>query len=395
MLPWLEIIAGASLALWIYLLGFRGDFWLTGEMLPKRPRRLEAWPQVMAIVPARNEADVIGETISALLTQAYPIPLSVILVDDQSDDGTAEAARRAAEEAAGGERLTIVNGTTRPDGWVGKVWALQQGVAEAERTGGNASAFYWFTDADIVHDLHCLRRLVAKAVTSERDIVSLMVKLSCRSFWERLLIPPFVFFFKKLYPFKWVNRDKSKVAGAAGGCVLVRREALEGAGGLSEMKGALIDDCTLADLIKSNGRDDRGHLWLGLTETSHSVRGYDGLSGIWSMVARSAYTQLDFSVLKLIGTMIGMTLMYLLPPLLALTFPLHGSGIAFALGIAAWVAMMIAFTPTLRFYGQSIFMAPLLPVGAALYTAMTLDSARAHWRGEGGKWKGRVQGNAA
>ncbi len=387
----LPALAGLSLAIWLYLLCARGGFWLTRERLDGEPAGRAVWPAVVAIVPARNEAEVIGRSIGSLLSQDYPGRLDVILVDDHSSDGTADLARQAAEASPRGDRLIVVCAAPLPPDWVGKLWAMSEGLRQADAAAPEAS-LVWFTDADIAHDPASLRRLVAKAEDERRDLVSLMVLLSCEGFWERLLIPPFVFFFQMLYPFAWVNDRRRRIAAAAGGCVLVRREALRSAGGLRPIRDAIIDDCALARQIKGGGSGGRS-LWLGLTESVRSIRGYQGLGGIWSMVARSAYAQLGYSPVLLGLTLLGMAAVYLAPPLMLLTYPLHGDVLAAALGTAAWLLMSIAIWPTLRLYGQPVALAPLLPLAAAFYCAMTLDSALAHGRGRGGAWKGRTQGH--
>jgi hopene-associated glycosyltransferase HpnB len=383
----LPALAALGLAAWASLLVARGGFWLARERIDTPPDRAR-WPAVVAIVPARNEADVIGRSIRSLLDQDYPGPFHIVLVDDHSRDGTAEIARDVARAHPQGARLTIHRAAPLPPGWVGKIWALFQGLRRADDI--SQAPFVWLTDADIEHDSANLRRLVARAESENRALVSLMVLLSCAGFWERLLIPPFVFFFQKLYPFAWVNDPKRRTAAAAGGCVLVRRAALDAAGGLEAIKAEIIDDCALARRVKAAGH---ASLWLGLTTEVRSIRPYEGLAGIWSMVARSAYTQLRHSPWRLAGTVLGMALVYIAPPLLVLTYPLHGQALAAALGGLAWLLMSIAVLPTLRLYGQPARLAPLLPLAALLYSAMTLDSGLAHRRGRGGAWKGRVQGN--
>lgn len=390
------VLAALSLAAWIWLLLFHGMFWRIREHLDDAPAPSEpaAWPTVVAICPARNEAAVIAPAILSLLSQDYPGRFHVILVDDSSEDGTAEVAAASADARDKADRLDIVRAPAPPPGWAGKLWALQRGI-EAARASEPEAPWLWFSDADIVASPTILRRLVAKARRDDLDLASLMVELSCRSFWERLLIPPFVFFFRKLYPFARVNDPRNPTAAAAGGCMLVRREALERAGGIERVRGALIDDCTLAGLIKREGRAEGGRIWLGQTRSSRSIRPYEGIAGIWRMVARSAYTQLRHSPLLLIGTLLGMFVIYLVPPLTVLLLPLHGDALAVALALAAWLAMSAAFWPTLRFYGQPDWVAPLLPIAASLYSAMTVDSALDHWRGRGGRWKGRVEASPA
>jgi hopene-associated glycosyltransferase HpnB len=387
-------VAGTSLGVWLVLLLARGGFWRARERLDRTAPERSSWPAVVAVVPARNEVEVIGRTIRALVEQDYPGPLAVILVDDHSEDGTAMAAMTAAEAGGRAARLTIVPSRALPAGWTGKLWALSEGLRHAQDIAPEAS-FVWFTDADIAHDPRSLRRLVHKAESENRDLVSLMVLLSCGGFWEKLLIPPFVFFFAMLYPFAWVNDPRRRTAAAAGGCMLLRRAALARAGGLAPIRAAIIDDCALARLVKRKGGEGGGSIWLGLTSDVRSVRPYEGLAGVWSMVKRSAYDQLAYSALLLTLTVLGMAIVYVVPPLVLLAYPLHGQGLAAGVAALAWLLMSVAFWPTLRLYRQPAWMAPLLPLAGLLYAAMTVDSALAHARGRGGAWKGRVQGGAA
>ena len=389
----LLLLALLSLLIWVYLLTLRGGFWRSAERLPATggSEERESWPGVTAVVPARNEADVIGESLTSLLMQDYPGPLSVILVDDHSDDGTGRIAREAAENSASDAGFALLSAAALPKGWTGKLWALHQGSQQA----GADSAYLWFSDADIYQPPDALRRLVAKAESERRDLVSLMVALSCTGWWERLLIPPFIYFFQKLYPFAWVKNPKRATAAAAGGCVLIRRDALTRIGGIAAIRDALIDDCTLAGAVKKARPAGSNGIWLGLAEGARSIRPYSGLGIIWDMVARSAYNQLRHSPLLLAGTLVGMVLTYLVPPLLLLTWPWHHDGPAALVGAVTWLLMALSLLPTLMLYGQSAWLAPLLPLAAALYSAMTFDSALRHWRGRGGQWKGRVQDHHA
>ena len=388
----LVAVAALSLTVWLVLIFARGGFWRARERLPDSAAELGLWPPVVAVVPARNEAEVIGRTIRSLVRQDYPGELAVVLVDDHSADRTALIAQEAANQSGRADRLTVIGSRPLPEGWTGKLWALSEGVGHANRERPGA-AFIWFTDADIEHDSLSLRRLVAKAEREDRDLVSLMVLLNCEGFWEKLLIPPFVFFFAMLYPFAWVNHPRRRIAAAAGGCVLLRRAALERAGGLSPIRGAIIDDCALARHIKTGGRAGGSAIWLGLTERLRSIRPYEGLPGLWPMVVRSAYTQLGRSPVMLVLTVLGMAVVYLAPPILVLMYPWHGSGAAAALAALAWILMSLAIWPTLQLYRQSLWLAPLLPISALLYCGMTLHSAFAHYRGRGGAWKGRLQGS--
>jgi hopene-associated glycosyltransferase HpnB len=379
-------LSGFGLAAWLYLLLARGGFWRADIReeadVPHDPAE---WPSVIAVVPARNEADVIANSLSSLLNQDNSEPLKVFLVDDQSDDGTKDAARTAAEEVGASDRLTILNGELLPQGWTGKLWAMKQGVAQASSLA-EPPRYLLLTDADIAYEPDVIRRLVARAEAGSLMLTSLMVKLRCESLAERALIPAFVFFFQMLYPFAWTNRRGSTMAAAAGGCMLVRRDALEAAGGIEAIRSSLIDDCALGRIMKK-----RGPIWLGLTESVHSLRPYPGLGDIRRMVSRSAYDQLNYSPLLLAGTVAGMLLTYLLPPL----FAIFGAGVAQAIGALTWGLMSLAFLPIVRFYRLSPFWAAALPVIATLYMVFTLDSAVQHWRGRGGLWKGRVQARRA
>jgi hopene-associated glycosyltransferase HpnB len=372
-------VAAISLVIWLYLLFGRGFFWL--ERPPPAPPAPPRRPAIVAVIPARDEAATIGETVASLLRQDYAGDLDIVLVDDHSSDGTGAVARAAAHAAGGVERLTIVPARQLPAGWTGKMWAVAEGLRHVEASG-SAAELVLLTDADIAHHTGNLAGLVARIKNDGLDLASLMVNLNCETFAERALIPAFVFFFAMLYPFAWVGDPRRRVAGAAGGCMLVRRSALDRIGGVAGVRAALIDDCALAARIKPDGK-----IWLGLAAETRSLRRYEGLGDIWRMIARTAYSQLGYSPLLLAGTVLGMVVTYLAPPVLALT----GSGAAAYIAGVAWSAMTIAFAPILRVYRQPLVIAPLLPVIAAFYLAATIDSARRHWQGKGGEWKGRVQ----
>jgi hopene-associated glycosyltransferase HpnB len=370
-----------ALAIWLYLLAARGGFWLARERDDRKAFSPPArWPSVVAVVPARNEADVIAQSLKSLMQQDYPGPFRVVLVDDGSDDGTATVAR----EVSAGERLKVLRGAAVPTGWTGKLWALQQGVQHAA-TSGEAPDYLLLTDADIGHARDNLRSLVALAEREGRVLVSLMAQLSCTSWAERFLVPAFVFFFQMLYPFAWVAQKERKLAAAAGGCVLVQCGALARAGGIAAIRSEIIDDCALARRLKAVGP-----IWLGLTKRARSLRPYGGFREIGRMVSRSAYAQLGYSPLLLAGTVAGMVLTYLMAPMLTL----FGSGLAQAMGLCAWLLMAIAFQPMLRFYRVSPLWGVALPAIAAAYTLFTVQSALEVWRGRGGMWKGRVQAMA-
>jgi len=376
------VLASAALVVWLYLIAGRAAFWRACVRDEGDDHAdPQDWPRIVAVVPARNEAEMIAPTLGSLLKQDYPGVFSVILVDDQSTDGTAQTATAAAVHAGVPERLAVLNGAPLPAGWSGKLWAMKQGVTHAD-TRPKTPDYLLFADADIVFSPDSLRRLVARAHAHGYVLTSWMVKLRCESFAERALIPAFVFFFQMLYPFAWVNRPGSPTAAAAGGCMLVRGDALARAGGIEAIRGTLIDDCALGRKLKSVGP-----IWLGLTENAHSLRPYSGVSGIGRMVSRSAYDQLRYSPVLLTGAVAGLALTFFVPPL----FALFGTGLPQIIGIAAWVMMAFAFVPILRFYGVSPVWGIALPVIAAFYLTFTLDSAYQHARGRGGMWKGRVQ----
>lgn len=365
-------------------------------------------PVVCAVMPARNEADMVPRSIRSLLQQEYAGSFHIVLVDDHSTDGTGAIAQQIAETMGKAEQLTVIQAAELPPGWTGKLWAMEQGDRYVQ-TLLPPPDYLLFTDADIEHDRHNLSQLVAKALQDELEMVSLMVLLRCDSFWEKLLIPAFVFFFQKLYPFPLVNNPNSRVAAAAGGCLLIRREALKRIGGLQILRQALIDDCSLAKAVKSTANDRQNSrneppahptaplptahapgIWLGLTQTTRSLRPYHSLGTIWNMVARTAYTQLNYSPLLLLGTLVGMALVYLVAPIAAFTGLLTANGWLSAAGWVGWALMTLAYLPTIRLYGLSLWWAATLPAIALLYTLMTVDSALRHWRGQGGAWKGRV-----
>ena len=378
-------LALLSLAAWIYLVAFRGRFWRCDQVLAADAPAPAAWPDVVAVVPARDEAAAIGQSIASLLDQDYPGRFGIVLVDDSSNDGTGDAARSLASRHPRGARLTVVMGSPLPQGWAGKMWAVATGIRHAD-TAHPGAIYLWLTDADIAHAPGVLRALVAKAEAGRLDLTSVMAMLHCRSPWERRLIPAFVYFFQKLYPFPRVNDPRDAMAGAAGGCMLVRRAALKAVGGIEKIKSAVIDDCALGRELKRNGA-----IWLGLSRDVRSVRPYDGLAGIWQMVARSAYDQLDYNPLMLLGTAAGMAIAYLAPPLLVLSLPWHGNFVASLIAGAAWSLMAWSYGPTLLLYRLPPWQAPLLPAAVLLYDLMTLDSALAYYRGRGAYWKGRAQ----
>ena len=371
----MTVIAGLSAAIWLYLLLAHGAFWRARETdaapVPPPP----VWPAVTAIVPARDEAEVIGRSIGSLLAQDYLGAFRVILVDDGSSDGTAAIAQAAAGRD---DRLDIIPGSTPPAGWTGKLWALEQGTRHA----GDAPTYLWLTDADIVHAPDTLSSLVAHAQAKGLTLNSLMARLETGGFAERALIPAFVFFFQMLYPFARVNDPCNRMAAAAGGCLLVNRAAFARAGGHARIAHAIIDDCAMGRVLK-----EQGPIRLSLTSRSQSIRPYGGWREIGMMISRSAYAQLRYSPPLLIGTLLGMALVYLAPPAIAL----FGHGAARILSLATWIMMAIAFQPMLRFYRRSPWWGLALPAIAAFYAGATLFSAWRHWQGKGGMWKGRAQ----
>ena len=364
-------VAGVVAAvIWAYLLVAHGGYWLTTQRLPGHGT-LNDWPDVTAIVPARDEAGMLPHSLPTLLAQDYPGALEVLVVDDNSDDGTGEVARSLGAE--------VIDGKPREPGWAGKVWAMAQGLDAAKQHTG----YLLFTDADIAWDQGALKDLVQSAERDDRAMVSQMALLRTDTRWERFLVPAFVYFFAQLYPFRRVNSPRSRTAAAAGGCMLIRSEHLPS---LDPIKGALIDDVALGRLIKA--RQDR--TWLGLTTRVRSIRPYDTLDSLWRMVARSAYTQLRYSPAMLLGTVLGLTLVYLVPPAATIAGLAVGDPKTTTAGAAAWALMSVSYLPMLRLYRLSPLRAPALPAIALLYTAMTVDSARRYYAGRGGEWKGRT-----
>ncbi|CAA7620930.1 glycosyltransferase [Magnetospirillum sp. SS-4] len=372
-----------ALAAWGWLLTMRGGFWRV-EPAVRRPPPAE-WPEVVAVIPARDEATVIGDAVESLLSQNYPGRVSVVVVDDHSGDGTAEIAQARAESLGVAARLTVVRAPDLPPGWTGKMWAQHHGVATARALRPDAGLLL-LTDADIGHGKGELRHMVARLLGERLDMASLMVRLRARTLWEQAIVPAFVFFFRMLYPFSWVSDPRSTTAAAAGGYVLIRPAMLERIGGVKAVRDALIDDCTLAARVKEKG----GRLSLDLAEETVSLRGYDGPEGLWRMISRSAYTQLRHSPVLLAGTVASMLLVFVAPPLLALRG--HGGSTA---GALAWAAMTLAYLPMIRHYRLPPFWAPLLPAVALFYLGATIHSAVRYWQGGGGEWKGRIQDGLA
>jgi hopene-associated glycosyltransferase HpnB len=367
-------LAAICCAAWLYLIALHGRFWNSGPIL-QEDKTLSTDAKVAVVVPARDEAENIGSSIRSLLAQEYPGELSVILVDDNSTDGTAEIAASLPDQG----RLTIISGQPLPAGWSGKLWAVHQGLMQPE---AQRADYILLTDADIEHATSHMATLVREAEANGQDLVSEMVRLHCSTPAERALIPAFIFFFQMLYPFAWVADSHRAVAGAAGGTMLIRRAALERIDGVRGIRHHLIDDCALARQIKSSG----GKIWLGHAELARSLRVYADWHEIWNMIARTAYVQLGHSLLMLLGCIAGMGLLYVAPVLLTLS----GHGLTRVLAAAAWLIMAIAFQPTLRRYGRSPLWGVALPGVAIFYLGATITSAFRHHVGRGGGWKNRT-----
>jgi hopene-associated glycosyltransferase HpnB len=379
------ILAGISLAIWTGLTFFRAAFWQVrasdGDAVGQEP--LSRWPRVVAVVPARNEAETIERCVESLVRQDYAGELQLMVVDDHSEDGTGALASIAAQSAGKVARATILQAEDVQAGWTGKLWALHRGISNA---APSQPEYYWFTDADIVHSPDTLRRLVAKAESQRLDLASLMVLLQAKTIPEKLLIPAFLYFFLMLYPPKWIADRNVRTAGAAGGCILLRREILERIGGLSAIRAEVIDDCALAGAVKRSG----GSIWMGLTENSVSLRSYTTFGEIRDLIARTAFTQLRYSSLLLVGTIAGMLLTYVAPVI----FSFHTQPLIWRMSLAAWALMTLTYLPTVRFYRLSPLWAPLLPLAAIFYSYATCFSAVRYRMGRGGQWKGRAQAPA-
>jgi len=416
-------LSSICLSIWLYLTLARGLFWRLRPFDDDQAQHppLPNWPRVVAIVPARNEAATIGQTIAALLKQSYPGEFSMVVVDDHSEDGTAQIAQQVAAQNRSESPFSLHTASPLPPGWTGKLWALDEGVRQTasppnvRRAASHPNAFppklssraeqgicfspvdeaattnahdtnpsyFWFTDADVLHAPDILRRLVSRAEQNKLDLTSLMVLLQAKTLPERALIPSFLYFFLKLYPPRWIADARASTAGAAGGCVLLRREALERIGGLAAIRSEVIDDCALARAVKRSG----GTIWMGLTRISVSLRAYTTRAEIRDMIARTAFTQLRYSPLLLVATIAGLFLTYQAP--IALLFA-HNS-ITRILSLAAWLLMSLTFLPTVRFYRRSPLWAPLLPLAASFYAYATWLSAIRYWFNRGAQWKGRAQ----
>jgi hopene-associated glycosyltransferase HpnB len=397
-----NVLGIIALAIWLHLFFGRGWFWRVGKLNADRAtgETLSKWPSVVAVVPARNEAETIERVVSSLTRQDYAGEFSIVIVDDHSEDATASIARQVADENGAPGRVKVVSASALPDGWTGKLWALNEGVSSGGVTDSGVDSagvssvgpaagytdgpiYYWFTDADVSHAPDTLQRLLVRAEQEKLDLASLMVLLQAKTLPERALIPAFLYFFLMLYPPGWIADEELGTAGAAGGCILLKREALARIGGLAAIRGEVIDDCALAKAVKGSG----GKVWMGLTRKSESLRTYGTFGEIRDLIARTAFTQLRYSAPILVGTLAGMFLTYVAP--LVLLF-VHDST-ARTLGVVAWLLMTLSFLPTVRFYRLSTVWAALLPLTAMFYTYATWISAVRYWMGKGGLWKGRAQ----
>ena len=373
-----------SLIAWTFLFAGRGGFWCANQTLSPALLSDGELPSVIAIIPARDESLTIGMAVSSLANQSYTGKLLVIVVNDNSTDKTVDAALSAAASVGHSKKLIVVNGAPLKSGWTGKMWAVNQGIKQAVKINPNVD-YIFLTDADIVHDSGNLSRLVSKAKKDNLHLVSLMVRLRCKSFWEKLLVPAFVFYFQKLYPFSRVNSFSREEAAAAGGCMLVRRETLISVGGVQSIKGEVIDDCALAKLIKR-----KAPIWLGLaTDNTKSIRPYNNLVDFWKMVTRSAFVQLDNSIFQLVTAISSMFLLYWVPPI-GLIFGHFWTWHVSILAALICILMFGLYLPTLKLYKASSLWGPSIVFAGIIFTLMTLDSARNHWLGRRSLWKGRT-----
>jgi len=375
-------IAALSLLIWLYLFFFNGHFWQIwiADADARAVPPLERWPSVMAIVPARNEAASIEEAVKSLARQDYRGNFSITVVDDHSDDGTGDLARKAAADSGSRVPVEVLGAPQFVAAWKGKLWALQAGIDAA---AAKHVDFFWFTDADVVHGPETLTRLVSHAEREAYDLTSLMVLLQVDTFAEKLVIPPFLYFFLMLYPPRWIADPEARTAGAAGGCMLLRSTALARIGGLATIRGEVIDDCSLARAVKKSG----GRIWMGLTRKSTSQRHYVGFGELLDMIARTAFTQLNYSALRLLATLFGLLLTFVAPVVLALaTNPK-----VWLPALLAWCLMSASFLPTVVFYRLSPIWSPFLPIATIFYAYATFLSAARFWMGRGGQWKGRAQ----
>lgn len=374
----LYLVVVLSLILWLILFFFRGGFWCADQIIETEVENLETWPSVGIVIPARNEEKYITTALESLISQNYPGRFQITVVNDNSDDDTLGAIKKIKDQS-----ITVLNGSPLPKSWTGKLWALKQGIENSNKNNPDLD-YYLLTDADVKHSPETLRTLVAKAEQENLKLISLMVLLNCSYFWEKLLIPAFVFFFQKLYPFRWVNNPTKSAAGAAGGYILIRRPALESAGGVDTIASEIIDDCAIGQMIKQTGS-----IWLGLTKDVKSLRNYSNLSEIWAMVIRTAFVQLNYSITSLLVTISGMIIIYLIPPFTLVLGILLGEEFLISLAIICWIIMTTAYLPTHQLYKRPAWEALLLPIAAIIYSMMTIDSARRYWTKKHPSWKGR------
>lgn len=378
----LVVVAALALAIWIYLIVGRGGFWWAFKFDDLAPAsNVTTWPAIAVVVPARDEADGVADCVKSILGQPYPGELSMVLIDDQSQDGTAEIASEAAASIGASTRLTVLSGRPLPSGWTGKLWAVKQGLSLVEDRPVQPD-YVLLTDADIVYSGDVVMRLVARAQSEDLAMTSVMAMLRCESFAEKYLIPAFIFFFNMLYPFSWVRDRNSSTAAAAGGCILARWDALRNSGGTEAIRGSLIDDCALGARLKT-----QGPVWLGYSQNVRSVRASETVAEVGRMISRSAYAQLHYSLPLLIGVVVAMTVVFLAPAAITV----FGHDLSRECAAVAWLLMALAFQPTLRYYRQSALWGPALPAIALAYMVFTINSAVQHVQGRGGMWKGRAQ----
>lgn len=380
------------LVIWTYLGFFRYFFWrpivLSSNISTHPIKDL----QVFAVIPARNEAEVIKKTLLSVLQQDSPALKKIIVINDNSDDQTVTMINQLTKEYDPLNKILLLQGKPLIAGWTGKLWAVHQGIQKISDllpASEQQDVYVWLSDADVIHHPQTLSHLLSIVHQKKVDLVSVMVKLSAKSFWEKLLIPAFIYFFQKLYPFAAVASDKSKIAAAAGGCILIHRKILEKIGGMVSIRNQLIDDCALAKQVKNV----RGKLWLGLTNTSIAARPYENLSQLWGMITRSAYRQLNHSFILLILTCVGMIVTYLLPWVFIILSLVVFNWVQLLLSFLTIILMIRTYLPTLRLYQLPKIWSLLLPIAAFFYLMMTIHSAYLHKIGKGGNWKGRLQAN--
>lgn len=373
----LGVLAAFALAAWLWVLLSPAGAWRTPERLIVRSDAAAGAGDlgtITILIPARNESDAIGRVLAALARQGRGV--RVILIDDQSTDGTGEAARAQNALLSAPLDLRVVDGRDLPAGWGGKLWALEQGFEQVD------TPYCLLLDAEIELAPGTLSALLQKMSREDLGMASVMAKLRCSSFWERLLVPPFIYFFKLIYPFARVNDRGSRIAAAAGGCILIRSDALREVGGFRAFSDALIDDCTLAARVKEAGFG----IWLGLSDAVSSLRAYESFSDFRRMVTRTAFTQLRYSILWLVLVVVSMVCVFIVPVYALLAAP---GPVTRWIAFVALIAMASTYLPTVKFYRLSTIWTLTLPVAATLFLAMTVESAIKYWRGIKAEWKGR------